>query len=89
MEEVIFTFSSTNAAIKAETVLIQAGLAVKVMSLPSSIKAGCGICLRFQPNQARVAIQTLDQSGTTVSELWMRTTDNSNSRYKPLSRENL
>lgn len=42
----ILTFANTHASIFAEKALLQAGYPVRVMPLPSSIKAGCGIALR-------------------------------------------
>lgn len=49
--ELVLTFAKTNYSIQGEQLLLDAGIPVKVMPLPSSIKAGCGLCLRIQPER--------------------------------------
>lgn len=57
--EILFAFNKTSVAIGAEQALLQAAVEVRVMSLPSAIRAGCGICLRVSPpwlDEARVVL---------------------------------
>ena len=61
MTEYILTFHTTNAAVKAEQRLLEAGLAVGVMPLPGRIRAGCGICLRLKPEDLRRALDALGE----------------------------
>ena len=61
--EILLTFDSTHAAIESERILLQADLAVKVMNLPSSIRAGCGISLRIAPDDFLRATQLLGSVG--------------------------
>lgn len=48
--EIVITFETTNYAILAERIIIKNNIHVMVMPLPPSIKAGCGICLRIEPD---------------------------------------
>ena len=57
--EYIIAFSNTNFAIKAEQCLLEQKLGVSVLPLPSAIKAGCGICLRVQPEEISQALKAL------------------------------
>lgn len=57
----IITFSNTNAAIKAERYLMAEHLQVRVMPLPSQIKAGCGICLRLPEKEIGCALKILSE----------------------------
>lgn len=50
--EHVLAFDSTNEAIRAEAALMEHGLLPQVMPLPSSIRAGCGICLRLPQTEA-------------------------------------
>ncbi|MDR2892701.1 MAG: DUF3343 domain-containing protein [Deltaproteobacteria bacterium] len=60
--EIVFTFHSTHDAINGERLLLSGGVKVKVMALPSSLGAGCGLCLR-------VAKDELDRSRGLLSEV--------------------
>lgn len=60
--EVIITFPNTHNAIAAERTLLKQHFAVKVMPLPASIKAGCGICLRVARHNYLDAIACLDDA---------------------------
>ena len=43
----VVLFDTTQAAIKAEKVLIQAGIKIKLIPVPRQISANCGISIRF------------------------------------------
>ena len=81
--EILITFDSTTAAISAEKALMDAGIAVRVMNLPSSIRAGCGISLRVEPGDAALASQILKENKLDAGELFQRTIDKGRSQYKP------
>ena len=70
--EILFTFMRTHDAIQAEQLLLDAEFDVKVMSLPSSVRAGCGICLRLPPKQAERAGAALADGGILVESVWRR-----------------
>lgn len=43
----LITFESTAHAIKAENILLEHNIALKIRPLPNEISAGCGICIVF------------------------------------------
>jgi hypothetical protein len=79
----LLAFAHTAHAIRAETLLLEAGLPVGVMSLPSSIKAGCGLCLRLQAGQWDTARKCLSGAGLLPEGRYYRITENGKSRYTP------
>ena len=60
--EMIYTFNSTHAAISAERLLSNEKIPIKVMPVPSSIKAGCGLCLRIPPDLCNETEQLLKKN---------------------------
>lgn len=79
--EYILTFRNTNFAIKAEQCLLAQTLHVSVLPLPSQIRAGCGICLRIQPDEIRPALKALAQSNIDEIDLYSRETENEKMIY--------
>ena len=43
----VVLFDTTQAAIKAEKVLVQAGIKIKLIPIPRYISTNCGISIRF------------------------------------------
>jgi hypothetical protein len=43
----VVLFYSTSAAIRAEKVTLEAGLAVKLIPVPRNLSSDCGVALRF------------------------------------------
>ena len=70
--EVIVYFEQAAAAIMAEEALRGAGFSVRVMPTPSGIRAGCGFCLRFLPEDLGSAVRFLAGRGAAVTEAWLR-----------------
>jgi hypothetical protein len=73
--EAIISFENVTQAIQAEQALLEAGFPVTVMPLPSSIRKGCGLCLRLPPERLEKAVSHLAQSGVSRSALFMRKDD--------------
>lgn len=46
MDACMLAFPNTYNAIMGETALLEAGVDVRVVPVPSSVSAGCGICLQ-------------------------------------------
>lgn len=89
MDEILFVFDRTGEAIAAEQALLAAGLAIRVMSLPSAIQAGCGICLRVSKAQVRQAAGLLLKQGLCTRGLYARIpNEKGNSTYIPYREEN-
>jgi hypothetical protein len=71
-EEGIICFESVAQAIMAEQALIERKFLVKVMPTPSSIRGGCGFCLRFLPEDLENAAVFLLERGLPVTEAYLR-----------------
>jgi hypothetical protein len=55
MKTGVVLFHTSTAALRAEKVLKQAGLAVKLVPVPRELSSDCGIALRFDwPEQEKV-----------------------------------
>jgi len=87
--EFVIAFNSTNIAIKAESSLLEHGIHVTVMPLPSQIKAGCGICLRARFDNLSPALDVLAEalSEAQLKELTLyeRTEENGRKIYNELN----
>lgn len=86
--EILFTFGSTHHAIASEQALVAAGVPVRVLSLPSQIRAGCGLCLRVWPEDRQAAARALARAGLSPQEIWQRDEGPKRARYTPLGEEN-
>ena len=71
----------------AEQLLAENAFSVKVMPAPSSIRAGCGICLRFLPEDFRRAAAFLAGLGYADTEAYMREEADGGASYKKISLE--
>ncbi len=63
MKDYLITFNRTSEAIQGEAILLEKGLSVKVLPLPSRIRAGCGICFRLLPEEFEEAVRLLEAAG--------------------------
>lgn len=79
--EYVLTFARTHDAMRAEQVLLAAGIAPGVMPLPSTIRAGCGLCLRIPPAFRAAAQHALSSEDCEYQELYLRTVQNGKSTY--------
>lgn len=84
--EMILTFENTNFSVKGEHLLLRGGLDVKVMPLPTTIRAGCGLCLRVPPRQLAEAETILADAGVPIEGVYSRKTENGSSTYLPVER---
>jgi hypothetical protein len=61
-EHAIATFHSTHAVLKAEKLLVQAGVpGVRLVPVPSQISSDCGVTVRFAASHAAQATALLRQ----------------------------
>jgi|LSQX01.3.fsa_nt_gb hypothetical protein len=58
----VVLFPTTTSAIRAEKILIKAGLAVKLVPTPRELSSDCGISLRFLPADEADLRLNLDQA---------------------------
>jgi hypothetical protein len=70
ISEVIICFESVSRAIMAEQALAGQAFSVRVMPVPAGIRAGCGFCLRFSPEDFGRAAAFLGERGFAVTEAW-------------------
>jgi hypothetical protein len=57
----IVLFHSTQAAIKSEKILKQANIKIKLIPVPRHLSSDCGICLRFEFENA-LTVKTILKS---------------------------
>ncbi|MDR1045646.1 MAG: DUF3343 domain-containing protein [Candidatus Adiutrix sp.] len=70
--EIVFTFHNTHSAIGGEKALMNGGLKVKVMALPSDLGAGCGLCLRVEEADLSRALELLAGAGLAAEGLYRK-----------------
>jgi hypothetical protein len=61
-------FDSVSHVMKAEKILKAAGVQHKIIPVPRSISADCGVCLRFLPEHTQIVIDALG-SQVTITEI--------------------
>lgn len=65
----IVLFDTTQAAIKAEKILNQAGIKIKLIPVPRHISANCGISIRFDLIIADEIKSILDENNIPYSNI--------------------
>lgn len=76
------TFPSTNHAILGESLLLKHKCEVKVMPLPSLLRAGCGLCLRISPEEIAPSLTLLKERGVVVDGLYRATVCDGKTTYE-------
>jgi len=84
--EIIFTFHNTHGAMAGEQALIDGEIKVRVMALPSSLGAGCGLCLRIGSTDLEAAIGLLKASGLEPEGIYSKRIHDGLITYHPESR---
>ncbi len=82
--EVVFTFHNTHEALNSERLLLAGGVKVKVMALPSSLGAGCGLCLRVASDDLDGSRRLLQESGICPQAVYAKGRENGTVAYTPL-----
>jgi len=82
-EEAVLVFAGAGESILAERLLLGAGLAVKVMPVPGSIRSGCGLCLRLPTAESGKAREVLAGSGI-FPQLYGRNLENGKSTFSEM-----
>lgn len=85
--EIILTFSSSTYAIASETILLEANFPVKVMPLPSSLGAGCGLCLRLPLEHQNGGLELLQKENLFPQNIYQKQIENNKTIYIPLKEE--
>ena len=66
----------------AEQALVESNYSVRVMPTPSSIRGGCGFCLRFLMEDLERAAVFLLERGIIVTEAYLREEKDGNMSYE-------
>ena len=85
--EVVFTFHSTHDAINGERMLLNGGVKVKVMALPSSLGAGCGLCLRVASSEFDCSQRLLRESDICPQAVYAKEVENGKAVYTVLNED--
>lgn len=57
----VILFNTTSSVIRAEKLLIKAGLVIKIIPTPREFSANCGISIRFEGGLSEQIKQLLDK----------------------------
>lgn len=82
--EIVLTFPNTRNALGGEKALRDAGIEVRVMSRPSALGEGCGICLRTSEGDRDRTILILNEAGIEMESVFLMLRDNGKSEYRQL-----
>lgn len=82
--EIVLTFMTAHAAMAGEQVLLDCGVAVRVMPRPSALGDGCGICLRVDEVSGEAARARLEAAGVEVEAAYLKHRENGKSAYRQL-----
>ena len=67
--QVLFVLASATQALKGEAALRAAGVQAKLIPVPRSLTAQCGVCLRVPAGDRLAAETVLAESGTAISAM--------------------
>ena len=56
----VILFHSTSHALRAEKVLLEAGISCKLIPVPRHLSSDCGVCVRVERADGEAACQTLE-----------------------------
>jgi Protein of unknown function (DUF3343). len=82
--EIVLTFPNARNALSGEKALGDAGVAVRVMSRPSVLGEGCGICLRTDEDNRDRTVLIVNEAGIEVEAIFLMTRTNGKSEYTRL-----
>jgi hypothetical protein len=57
----VILFKTVSAAMKAEKMLLSAGVPHKLIPVPKSISSDCGICLRYDINNEAEILKSINE----------------------------
>lgn len=79
--EVVFTFVDTRNAIGGEHALLAAGVPVRIMSRPSALGEGCGICLRVDEAERERAAAVMRGASVEIEAVYLKLRKNGKVAY--------
>jgi hypothetical protein len=63
----VVLFHSTSHAIRAEKVLMQAGVTIKMIPTPRQLSSDCGMALRFDRTDKACIVATLEENQVPIN----------------------
>ena len=84
-KEAVLTFPNTHNAMSAEQALMGNAVNVRVMSRPSALGEGCGICLRVNEDEQEKARSLLAASGIGIEAAYWKIRENGKTLYQPIN----
>ncbi len=66
----VVLFHSTNHALRAEKVLVEAGVSCKLIPIPRRISSDCGVCIRIGRTDRETALRALETSGVEIEGIY-------------------
>ncbi|PIE80077.1 MAG: hypothetical protein CSA15_02330 [Candidatus Delongbacteria bacterium] len=59
----IMLFDSTNQVMMAESLLIEAGIEIRLVPIPREISSSCGVCVRYREEDEKKIVDYLSNNG--------------------------
>lgn len=82
--EIVFTFLTAHAAMAGEQILLDAGIAVRIMPRPAVLGDGCGICLRIDEQEGAAAREKFKTAEVEFEAAYLKHRENGKSEYRKL-----
>jgi len=68
-EYVIVLFPGTSHAVRAESLLVRAGVPCRLIPVPRDLSTDCGVCLRLEPEDEERALGVLSKAGLAIESV--------------------
>ncbi len=80
--EIVFVFPTTHNALAGEKALLMTGIDVRIMTRPSSLGDGCGICIRIDENHRDDAEIALRDNDVSIGGIYVKSTEAGKTVYE-------
>ncbi len=65
-EYVVILFPGTSHAVRAESLLVRAGVDCRLVPVPRQLSSDCGVCVRLAPGDEDRALEVLSGAGVVI-----------------------
>ena len=65
-EYVVILFAGTSHAVRAESLLVRAGVDCRLVPVPRQLSSDCGVCVRLEPADEERALEVLAGAGLEI-----------------------
>ena len=72
-EYVVILFAGTSHAVRAESLLVRAGVECRLVPVPRMLSSDCGVCVRLEPGDEDRALRVLAQAGVDIESVHTQT----------------